>query len=450
MSKIIVIKNKYPIGTLTQTYKSITFEYFKDVKKESYLMGLTEQTNSSAVLFPIFENIFPENEQLNSLKAIHKIKNQIEVLLYLNNIHGSFEFYTKDKFEKQIFKTSDIFTYNDKIENILNMNYKYPNILDYSLNIPNNKLYPIEFKNNKLIGLSGFQYKFSVVLDDKNKILKYDKNNNSEYIMKPYNKSHSTYKPLDKDSSYIPYLLINEHIFMSIARDFGFKVPYNGIIKHDDYYHYIIKRYDRFNGLKIDHHDILTLLNKHSKDKYNILVVDAMREANKYLDKGGMQEMLKFFIFSTIIAHGDFHAKNISLIYKTNANNERQMQLAPYYDISTIGIYAKMDDNDIGMKIGSKSKKITIEDFIWLGSVFSISEDDVRSYVVELSNKFINDFMTYVDLLPKQLKSLPFYKNRYMAFDTLDVIFKKYYDKRILYINKYLLKTNKVKKDIWG
>ncbi len=450
MFEVVVIKNKYPIGILTQTNKDITFEYFKDVKEINYLKGLSKFTNSSSTLFPIFENLLPENEQLDSLRAKYKIKNQIEVLLHLSNIHGSFEFYTEDEFKKQTFEIPDIFTYNDEIENILNKNYQFPNILDYSLDIPDEKLYPVEFNNSKLTGLSGFQYKFSVIVDEKNKIIKYDDSDNSEYIMKPYNKGYSIYTPLDKETSYIPYLLINEHIFMSVARDFGFKVPYNAIVKHNEDYHYVIKRYDRFNGLKIDHHDILTLLNKHSKDKYKVLVVEAMRVASEYLDEEEIREMFKFFIFSTIISHGDFHAKNISLIDKTNSNDEEQMQLAPYYDISTVGIYAKIDNNDIGMKIKNRSKKITLEDFIWLGSNFSINEDDVKSYVLELSNRFKNEFMTYIDLLPTQLKSLPFYKNRYMHFDSLDVVFRKYYDKRVLYINKYLLKTKKIKEDIWS
>jgi len=449
MFEVIVIKNKYPIGRLTET-ANITFEYFESVKEASYLMGLEKHVNSSSKLFPIFENLLPENEQLDSLRAKHKIKNKIEVLLFLNNIHGSFEFYTKDEYEKKSFSQTEIFTYSEKLQSILNQNYQFPNILEYSLDIPDEKLYPVEFNNNKITGLSGFQYKFSVIVDDENKVLKYDESDDSEYIMKPYNKSYSTYQPSDKDSSYIPYLLINEHIFMSIARDFGFKVPYNAIVKHNEDYHYVIKRYDRFNGLKIDHHDILTLLNRHSKDKYKVLAVEALQVASEYLDKEEMRELFRFFVFSTIIAHGDLHAKNISLIDKTNANDERQMQLAPYYDISTVGLYVDVENNDIGMKIKNKTKKITLEDFIWLGSKFQISQNDVREDIAELANKFKDDFMSYIKLLPQQLKSLPFYKNRYMHFDSLDVVFKKYYDKRILYINKYLLKTKKVEEDIWG
>ena len=363
MLKIIVIKNQYPIGILTQSDSNITFQYYDEIQEENYLKGLDKAINISNKLFPIFENLLPENEQLDFLKHKYNIKNEIEVLLYLNNIHGSFEFYTEDNYNEKEFIQEDIFIYNDKVEEILNQKYQFPNILEYSLDIPNDKLYPVEFNNSKITGLSGFQYKFSVVFDKKNQTIKYDNSNKSEYIMKPYNKGYSTFKPLNKDSSYIPYLLINEHIFMSIARD--------------------------------------------------------------------------------------FHAKNISLIYKTNSANERDMQLAPYYDISTVGIYKEVDDNDIGMQILNKNKKITLEDFIWLGSNFSISEDDVRKDIVALSIQFKDTFISYIDLLPLSIKSLPYYKNRYMNFDSLDVLFKKYYDKRVLYIDKYLLKSTKNTTSIW-
>ncbi len=449
MLKIIVIKNQYSIGILTQSDNNITFKYYDKIQEKNYLKGLDKAINFSSKLFPIFENLLPENEQLDFLKHKYNIKNEIEVLLYLNNIHGSFEFYREDNYNEKEFIQEDIFIFNDKVEEILNQKYQFPNILEYSLDIPNDKLYPVEFNNSKITRLSGFQYKFSVIFDEKNQTIKYDNSNKSEYIMKPYNKGYSTFKPLNKESSYIPYLLINEHIFMSIARDFGFKVQYNAIIKDNDDYHYIIKRYDRFHGLKIDHHDILTLLNKHSTQKYKVLAVEAIKIANEYLDKKELRELFKFFIFATIISHGDFHAKNISLIYKTNSANEKDIQLAPYYDISTVGIYKEIEDNDIGMQILNKNKKITLEDFIWLGSNFSISEDDIRKDIVALSTQFKDTFMSYIDLLPLSIKSLPSYKSIYKHFDSLDVLFKKYYDKRVLYIDKYLLKSKKNTTSIW-
>ena len=456
MLKIIVVKNNHPLGELSQTSSSlhpISFKYFKDISKNSYLSGLEEKENFSDTLFSIFENLLPEHEQLDALKAKHNINNQVEILLHLNNIHGSFEFYTPEEFKTKTFSLDEVFNYEEKKEEILQQDYSFPNILEYSLNIPNDKLYPIEFNNNKLIGLSGFQYKFSVMIDEKNKVISYDSSDKSEYIMKPYNKGYSTYKKNDKDSSYIPYLLVNEHLFMSLAREFGLSVPYNAIIKHGNDYHYIIKRYDRYNGLKIDHRDILTSLLKPSREKYKVSALDAMKEASEYLDNIEMRELFRFFIFSIIIAHGDFHAKNFSLICKTNSLEEKKMQLAPYYDISTTGIYKGLDSGDIGMKVLNKNTKITIEDLVWLGEKFNIDEDDTKKYVTELTATFKKLLPLYIDKLPNTIKTLPIYKDRYNRFDTLEIAFSKYLTKRITYIDKYLLKDidNTTKnKDIWS
>ena len=449
MSQIIVVKNSHPLGLLKESERFITFEYFDDIAQDDYIDSLPESINTSSSLFPIFENLLPESEDLKHLKAKHTINNTIDVLLYLEHIHGSFEFYTTEEFKEKSFSQEQLFIYNEVVERILDNDYIFPNILDgYTLDIAKEKLFPKEFKNNKLTGLSGFQYKFGVTLNKESKTLKYIENEQCEYIMKPYNHIYSTFQPLNKDASYIPYLLINEHLFMSLAREFGFKVPYNAIIKDGKDYHYIIKRYDRFDGLKIDHQELLTLLGKHSSQKYKVSALEVLQVAAEYLTQDELMEIFSFFVFSIIIGHGDFHAKNISLIYKSNAFGESRMQLAPYYDISTVSIYKSVTHNDIGMKILNKNNKITLEDLVWLGAKCKISKEAVESCVSDFADKFTDEFLGFVEKLPQSIKLLPFYKDRYKHFDTFEVVLKRYYRNRLSYIDKYLFKKVK-KEDIW-
>ena len=68
--------------------------------------------------------------------------------------------------------------------------------------------------NSKIIGLSGYQYKFSIIKDDINKTISYDETKIVIISMKPYSKFYTSYMPNEKDRSYIPYLLINEHLFI--------------------------------------------------------------------------------------------------------------------------------------------------------------------------------------------------------------------------------------------
>ncbi|WP_310438827.1 type II toxin-antitoxin system HipA family toxin [Sulfuricurvum sp.] len=454
--KIFVIKNNISIGTLAEDKKgNITFDYAESITSSQYLIGLKDKTNKSQTLFPVFENLLPENEQLNNIRYKHNIKRTIDLLLYLDNIHGSLEFYSENDFKNIQHKTTETFVFTEVKSEILQSDYVFPNILnDYHLNIPNDKLYPAGLSGSKLIGLSGFQYKFSIHKNDTLNEITFDSEVNSEvnseYIMKPYNIHYSKHTPNIKESAYIPYLLINEHIFMTLARDFGFDVPYNAIIKHNDDYHYIIKRYDRFNGLKIDHHEILTLINKPSSEKYKVSCKEAVSAVSEYLNEEEMLQLFRFIVFSIVISHGDLHAKNISLIRLSNSIDEKSMTLAPHYDISTIGIYKDIDDNDIGMMVKNKKKNITIDDLLWLSESMGIGSDMAMDEIDRIASKFISEFKNYITLLPQEIRVLPIYKGRYKQFDTLEIVFTKFYDKRCGYIKKYLLKNvAKVDDNLW-
>lgn len=449
--KIYVLKNNKLIGFLDQTQDGIViFDYIEELSSQDYLHGIPEKHNESEILFSVFENLLPENEQLEQVKINNTIKREIDILLFLDNIHGSFEFYTQEKYEKLDLKEDLKFAYIDVREEILEEDYTFPNILEYTLNIDENILYPEELTTGRATGLSGFQYKFSVTKDDDSKTIIHSEAQ-SNYIMKPYSIYNGIYKkPSDSEGSYIPYLLVNEHIFMTIARDFGFHVPYNAIIKDKDDYHYIIKRYDRYNHAKIDHYDVLTLLSQHSKKKYDIKVKEIAEMAIDYLDEDELFELFSYFVFSVIISHGDLHAKNISFIFKTNSLSEKNMQLAPYYDISTVGIYKGLSGRDIGMEIKNKRHNIKVEDFIWLAQKFKIDEDKAYTCVIDFSKKFINEFNSYISRLPDEIKSLPVQTNAVGYTDPLESIFMKYYKQRVTYINKYLLEAKPVQENPWA
>jgi len=447
--KIFVVKNEQLIGTLSESNSHITFTYHDDIEKTDYINSLDDKINISETLFPIFENMLPEFEQLNLLKATYNITAKIEVLLYLDDIHGSYEFYRENDFFQNTKLNQNIYKYDDIKREILDSEYIFPNILDYSLNIEDSILYPNGLANSKVIGLSGYQYKFSVLKDDKTQTISYDLSKKSTYFIKPYSKYYSTFAPQDKTRSYIPYLLINEHIFMSFARDFGFCIPYNAIIKHGSDYHYIIKRFDRYNESKIDHHEILTLMNKHSEQKYKVSMREVFETVQKYISKEELTELYKFIVFSVVIGHGDLHAKNLSLIYASNKLGEKNMHLSPFYDISTTKIYKDTKLNDIGLKIGNKTSKIKKDDLIQLATVIGINKGDAKEIINLTAQKFIDTFQNYINMLPQNIKALPFHKNKYGGQVPLEVVLKDYYKNRIEYLYKFII-TEHVTKDIWS
>ncbi len=449
--QLYVTKNGKLIGILAETSDGVvTFKYSDGISSDQFLPGLGDRVNTTPTLFPIFENLLPEHEQLTLLKVKHNITSKIGTLLYLNDVHGSFEFYDNINDVSEL-SECPIFIYSQIKDNILESNYTFPNILsDYTLEISDEKLSPSGLTGSKIIGISGYQYKFSVHKDDIQKRIYLQENNQSHYILKPNNLHYSKFNPKDQNNVYIPFLLVNEHIFMSFARNFGFDIPYNGIIKHGEYFHYIIKRYDRFQGMKIDHYEILSLLGKQSTDKYSITCKEIIEKCKEYLTLDDLTKLFRFIVFSIIIGHGDLHAKNISLICSSNNPEEKKLELAPFYDISTSSIYYDVDNNDIGLSINGKKREITLKDLLWLAGIADIQEDVARDVIASVATQFITQFESHVEKLPMDIKELHFYARRsiYPSRLSLDEVFSKYYTKRCKYIEQYLF-IKKEKPSIW-
>ena len=432
--QIYVVKNNKLLGVLEEKDDFFYFNYKDDVKATGYLLGLKNKENESNELFPIFENLIPESEIVSSIKHEYGIINTVGVLLHLNNNNGSFEFYNKKDFEALTLSENKIVVYELLKEDILQSKYTYPNILkDYSfINIEDNKLHPKELSKlaqDSAMGLSGVKYKFTVNLDHEKKEIQFTDNKNDTYFIKPYNKQRCTFKRRGNNDNYIPYLLINEHLFMTMARDFGFDIPYNAIVKEGVDYHYIIKRYDNYAGIKFDHTDFLTFIGKASKHKYDIKFNELKEHVFDLINEDDTIELYKFIVFSVIIGHGDLHAKNLSLIYKSNSLYEKELRLSPFYDIATTKIYGKnVDSRDIGLNIASRIKKFfNRKDLIEIACNMSINKTLADSIIDEFALRFLNNFKKlYVDTLPNEIKSLPFYRLKgYGIADTLEVVFFK-------------------------
>ena len=445
-TKIYVIKNSKLLGILSQSEEGFNFTYEDNIKNSAYLVYLKRKSNDSKEIFYVFENLIPESDIVKNIKYKNHIKNEIEVLLYLDNIHGSFEFYREKEFKHLQLSKTKIFQYEDVREEVLDCNYIFPNILeDYTFtDINNNHLHPVELDElatKTTIGLSGVQYKFAISLDKERKEIRLSEQKNDLYFIKPYNKQRSTYIKRGDNSNYLPFLLVNEHIFMTIARDYGFKIPYNAIIKEGIDYHYIIKRFDNYHGLKIDHIDFLTFLGKLSSQKYDIKIEELIKRVLPVLSAQDMLILYKFLVFSVIIGHGDLHAKNLSMISKSNNINETELIISPFYDIASTKIYGKnTHNNDIGLKIASQLKAhITREDLLLLSEKMHIDINVASKTIDDFSKKFIIDFKElYVEKLPSNIKALPFYHLNGYGFDTFEVVLLKYYDNKKKEIKKYL------------
>lgn len=453
MQIYVVFKNKF-LGVLSEQINQFKFVYDDKITSSDYVHSLPNKENINRHLFAIFDDLIPENPvKIEALKAQNNIKSTIEILLHLDNIHGSFEFYNSLK-EFDLSDELKVFEYR-AIKNEILGNYSYPEILkSYRLQeLPEHAIV------NNTLGLSGFQEKYAVSKDDTNHLIQYVENEATEYFIKPFNieQTHFNRGQLRFNSykkRYYPYLLVNEHIFMSLAKEFGFDVPYNGLIKDNVYneYHLVIKRFDRYKTIyKFDHHTINSLLNKVSTDKYKVTVKDVIQVAKQYLDIDEMLILFKFIVFSVIISHGDLHAKNISLIYASNDFHDKSMVLAPVYDVLTTNIYGGFQsDVDIGMKLNNKTKNIRREDLVAIAELAEISQDIAIKSINEFSIKFINTFEEHINKLPNEIKSLTIKQSDYANDITLLNKYLRYFAQRQEYINKYLLETKPLAKNIFS
>ncbi|MBA1421622.1 MAG: HipA domain-containing protein [Epsilonproteobacteria bacterium] len=440
--KIYVLKQNQALGFLEEpTIGNIHFTYLDGISPQSYIEGIDEEKNvSDDGLFLIFQNMFPENGQIEALKTKYEIRTTIELLLYLEDVHGSYTFLTQEDWSKHSNPMDEEHTnyvYSEIRDEVLANNYTFPNILEHALNIPLEKRFPGATTSGRVIGLSGFQYKFSIAKEDTKKELCISKDGRSYYFMKPYSKHHTTFMPHDKERLYIPYLLINEHLFMTLARDLGFDVPYNAIIKDGEDYHYVIKRYDRYKNEKFDHVEFATLLGYNSNTKYDATVQEILKKADEYIGKEGVEELLLFFYFSTLIGHGDLHAKNISLIHASNEIGETNREISPYYDISTTHIYRGLKDREIGLALLGRKSKIKKEYFLQLAKKHELRVKDFEAKMKDITDNFVKLFPRLIAALPASILELP-YQKKYGAHAPLKSILDKYYLERKKYIKQYI------------
>jgi len=89
----MVLQNGLEVGTLSFTYaKGYLFSYSSSYRGAK-LPFLPESINESYSLFPLFENLIPESKRRERLLVKDgKVLNPLELLLELDNTHGSFDF----------------------------------------------------------------------------------------------------------------------------------------------------------------------------------------------------------------------------------------------------------------------------------------------------------------------------------------------------------------------
>lgn len=405
---MFIYKKTQLVGYLSFKQGEYQFIYDKqylskqEAKPLSPDLVLTETIFSSEKIFTVFEQVIPEGENRKRLERKAKSANDFDLLPYLTDIYGDLQFSkTPLVFDDE---NSSEFNYAEVKTEILAEN-SFPNVLNLEITIDDEKLFPSHNTNLNTFypsGLSGFQNKLPIIMNDKT--IRYpQKNEASVYFLKPYNK----YKADPRSQFYLPHLAINEHLFMTFAKnELEFDVPYNGIIKknNDKEYHYLVKRYDRYKGYCFSFDEFAHFVGLNSETKYLITSEQMFKTIKQYLTlEKERLVLLKYYFYSMLIVHEDMHSKNLSLLTEGN-----KISMAPLYDIATTGIYQGYE-RETALSIGGKYKNISPNVFYQLVKLLEVSEQDFKTAAAHILFQYTHKLPEYFEKL-ETLPNMMFHK----------------------------------------
>lgn len=200
--------------------------------------------------------------------------------------------------------------------------------------------------------ISGVQPKLSIKLDKKQNTL-IVVSAGGEYILKP--------------QQTFPRIPENEQCCMDLAQALGIDVPLHCLLPlKDKSLAYVVKRFDRDKGAKIQQEDFVQILGVN--DKYIGSVEQIGRKLKDISSAPGYDVQLFFdrVVLNFILGNGDAHLKNYAIVHK-----EGGIRLAPAYDIvcSRLVIF---NEDESAINIQGKKNRLLREDFDRLAEYFNV------------------------------------------------------------------------------
>ncbi|CAA6813833.1 MAG: Protein hipA [uncultured Sulfurovum sp.] len=428
---VMVLQNGVEVGTLSFTYaKGYLFSYSANFRVEKF-PSLPNEVNSSYALFSIFENLIPENRRRERLLLKDgKVLNALELLLELDNTHGSFDFVPLVSFVHEPKNEPNKIPNWRRIKQTILEQNGFVNLLEYELDIPLEALKGVTKSRELYSSLSGYQHKIDVNLDHERKKITRVKKENGElahYLLKPY--------ASDRRIKHTPYLALNEHLFMSFAKnELRLDVPFTAVLlgQNRDFY-FLVKRYDRYRGYKYHQYDFAQQLNIESEDKYDVSILSILEKFSQVVtDKKSYEDVYRFIIYASLIKHGDLHAKNIGLIEV----GENRWALAPLYDIISTYAYEGKKSDDFGIVFdynNPKKRKLSYQEYLQMATILKLGDSKAKSILKDTIKRFQVYFPSYIEatkvfekelgyrhLLSKKLHFLYNQKNR--EFEKLGIL----------------------------
>lgn len=229
---------------------------------------------------------------------------------------------------------------------------------------PYHKVKAIHFEKTQLdnkFSLAGVQMKFSM----KEKDGRYNLSNDNilgDWIVKTPSTKHQD----------VP---VNEFTAMKLAQLAGIIIPDIKLVElnkldnlpainlPNEQLAFAIKRFDRNEGERIHMEDFAQVLVKYPHEKYNSANYEQIAQVLYQFSGNGLADIQQFarrLLVNILLANGDAHLKNWSLIY----NDQVTPRLSPAYDILTTRVYIN-DEKQFALNM-NKSKnwyKVSLANF---------------------------------------------------------------------------------------
>lgn len=239
---------------------------------------------------------------------------------------------------------------------------------------------------NRSITVPGVQPKLSLTIEK----MKGD-NKNSRMTIVGY-QGEFILKPQSNEFESLPE---NEHLTMYLAKLLGIKTAECSLIRTTSReLAYIVKRFDRIDGKKLQCEDLCQLSELMTEKKYNSSMEKTgklikMNVANPILD------VLAFFeiaLFSFLTGNADMHLKNFSIL----KDQKNRYNLSPAYDLLNTKLATPSDKEEMALTLNGRKNKITLNDFDVLAQNLGLNEKQTAHiyYKIEV---YFSDMLKLID-----------------------------------------------------
>jgi serine/threonine-protein kinase HipA len=202
-------------------------------------------------------------------------------------------------------------------------------------------------------------------------------------------------------------VVFNEAFCMRLAAASGLPAAEAEIRRVEDVEYLLVERYDRMHRQSLGGVALLERL--HQEDFCQALGIVS---ENKYQKEGGpslkqcfallrevsnapvidLARLLDAVVFNLLVGNNDAHGKNFSLLYRGVGTANREIRLAPLYDVVSTYYYPELT-RDMAMKIGGEysSDKVSKANFEQLAEDAGLAKPLVRSRVPELAEAVLSN-----------------------------------------------------------